>query len=161
MSNGFLINTSMDNENPLGTKYGQSAVSIAETLWMRLSRYGRPKSIMSPKTAISNTTTYSNVATLAPNIGMILYPRAITITVDQPAVCVCHIQTQIDNMNNGALTTDPTYRSVRLSANTPYVFYFEGEYFVGDTGYVQMKILPDVACNAWSSIDGFEVTPDA
>lgn len=159
---GFLINASLDNENQKGSKFGHIATSISETFWGRLNRYGRPKSVISQTpVSVTSTSSYTTLISLAPSIGNILYPRAITIGLSQPGIALAVIQTNIDLMNNPPNTNDPTYRMVRLAANTPYVFLFEGEYFVHETGFVSIKVMPDTACNAWASIDGFEVIPDA
>lgn len=162
-NNGFLINTNINAENQAGTQFGHISVSVSESFWAKIGRYGRPKNVNSLAGTISDTTGITYPIYLNPSIGTIFYPKKVIASASVSGVAVVYIKTNIPQANNtGAGMADPVLFSKRVSAGEGLVLDFDGEIFVVDGGQVQVGFWPDTTGGKFSgSIYGLEVMPDA
>lgn len=108
-------------ENPFGTKEGQSVVSVAESFWARIAREGKPVSTQTIALALPNDSTYKSTS-LSASVDTLLYPKFIAVSSNVDAELIIQLNTGIPQLNSKYL-----YRGYH-KAGTPVLLICDGEF---------------------------------
>lgn len=137
----------MENfENPFCSKEGQMPVSITETFWVRLTRVGRPVTILKTKQHISDATT--STITLRAGKGRRLYIKTFSISCSKDADIGLKIDGEfckhMTYAYDSSINSIGCWETMFCKAGTPLrLTYEDGEMWIEDGAYV----------NAWHKLE--------
>jgi hypothetical protein len=160
-----LTDIENQKENPFNTAFGQSVVTVEENFWSRLLRYGRSAYKTWFEISIGAADSINALAEFVPTPNTVFIPKVLTFSASVDCLMyVLYKPASNYNVFESILsTTSEVYAVVRVTKNTPYTLYFDGDIQIAEGGNITVVVKPLSEANGKvdGCIRGTEVTSRA